>query len=434
MRLVQAAASKKEQNLEACLKNSQLYYWVTRKILRNEELLVWYEEELSRLLGFSEIKICRRFQNELDCPNCKWEHACLSQACFFSFPENSTQLWRKLSVPKMVKDKSMEQPTHSCSLDRDLEFRATTWKDGSCRERRRNHDEMESSSKSRKSVLLEKTNYLHEEQPRDKGMAQHLLGGPFWKFGTVKQMALKKDVLEQKESAFTEVKRMKVIIENSKKAEDGTGGIFLGKNIVQCSPGSAFSFVWPTRAPGEPKSAFSKPVKALVDTTAAVASRLSDPMKGPGKLSGCLSAADLVQYRSLLTSKFLASDLNNSRLLQTTFLQNSPFLYPSEMWSRQMKEPRQTTPTSTSSSPTLTVLPPTFTSFGVASQNWCAKCNLSFRMTSDLVLHMRSHHKKEGPSPESHGKRRQEEKLSCPVCQEYFRERHHLSRHMTSHN
>lgn len=70
---------------------------------------------------------------------------------------------------------------------------------------------------------------------------------------------------------------------------------------------------------------------------------------------------------------------------------------------------------------------------GVTAQNWCAKCNLSFRMTSDLVFHMRSHHKKEFAA-EAQGRRRREEKLTCPICHEYFRERHHLSRHMTSHN
>ncbi|OPJ75983.1 PR domain zinc finger protein 8 [Patagioenas fasciata monilis] len=65
--------------------------------------------------------------------------------------------------------------------------------------------------------------------------------------------------------------------------------------------------------------------------------------------------------------------------------------------------------------------------------NWCAKCNASFRMTSDLVYHMRSHHKKEY-ALEPLVKRRREEKLKCPICNESFRERHHLSRHMTSHN
>ena len=65
-----------------------------------------------------------------------------------------------------------------------------------------------------------------------------------------------------------------------------------------------------------------------------------------------------------------------------------------------------------------------------AAQNWCAKCNASFRMTSDLVYHMRSHHKREFDPM----KRKREEKLQCNVCQETFKERHHLTRHMTSHS
>jgi len=64
------------------------------------------------------------------------------------------------------------------------------------------------------------------------------------------------------------------------------------------------------------------------------------------------------------------------------------------------------------------------------SQNWCAKCNTSFRMTSDLVYHMRSHHKREFDPV----KRRKDDKLRCDVCGESFRERHHLTRHMTSHS
>ena len=64
------------------------------------------------------------------------------------------------------------------------------------------------------------------------------------------------------------------------------------------------------------------------------------------------------------------------------------------------------------------------------SQNWCAKCNATFRMTSDLVYHMRSHHKREFDPM----KRKREEKLKCSICSETFRERHHLTRHMSSHD
>lgn len=79
-----------------------------------------------------------------------------------------------------------------------------------------------------------------------------------------------------------------------------------------------------------------------------------------------------------------------------------------------------------------TLIPPTLAStFSLTAQNVCAKCNISFRMTSDLVYHMRSHHKSEVSSDPN--RRKREEKLKCPVCNESFRERHHLTRHMTAH-
>lgn len=77
------------------------------------------------------------------------------------------------------------------------------------------------------------------------------------------------------------------------------------------------------------------------------------------------------------------------------------------------------------------LLPPSFAALSLPAQNVCAKCNISFRMTSDLVYHMRSHHKNDVANDFS--KRRREEKLKCPVCAESFRERHHLTRHMTAH-
>lgn len=78
-----------------------------------------------------------------------------------------------------------------------------------------------------------------------------------------------------------------------------------------------------------------------------------------------------------------------------------------------------------------TLLPTTLGALSLPAQNVCAKCNISFRMTSDLVYHMRSHHKNE--NTQDPNRRKREEKLKCPVCSESFRERHHLTRHMTAH-
>lgn len=55
LRLVEAARCKEEQNTEAYLKGGQLYFRTTRDIRQEEELLVWYDQELSHLLGFTEM-------------------------------------------------------------------------------------------------------------------------------------------------------------------------------------------------------------------------------------------------------------------------------------------------------------------------------------------------------------------------------------------
>ena len=112
-----------------------------------------------------------------------------------------------------------------------------------------------------------------------------------------------------------------------------------------------------------------------------------------------------------------------------------------------------------------------------SSQNWCAKCSVSFKLTSDLVYHMRTFHKKDQQNnfPSSiflsrlgvESKKfvlksdfskiysssellkiktkvrdsneilsqggREAKCLKCEICSEVFKEKHHLSRHMTSH-
>lgn len=54
LRLVQAARNAEEQNTEAFLKAGQLYVRTIRDIRQEEELLVWYDHELSHLLGFRD--------------------------------------------------------------------------------------------------------------------------------------------------------------------------------------------------------------------------------------------------------------------------------------------------------------------------------------------------------------------------------------------
>uniref|UniRef100_A0A8C8RLF6 Zinc finger protein 488 n=1 Tax=Pelusios castaneus TaxID=367368 RepID=A0A8C8RLF6_9SAUR len=317
----------------------------------------------------------------------------------------------------------------------DLEVKMATH--GLSGEKRTKLEEAE-GNRSRKTVLLEKTNNQGEAYNYGgKEEVEHAWASSGWKLSSGK-LTVKKDALEQKQSAFTEVRRIKDRLRNErvKELEQGTGLDQMGKeqmpkDVMLNSSGSAFSFVWPARARGEQKSAFSKPTKCLVDR---VAGNSSHPMTGSpkdlGELSGFITPADIMCYGNLLNSKFFVGELGNSQVPQMNVSRSNAFPYTSERWPKQTRGQLETA----SSTSSLTLLPPTFTSFGVAAQNWCAKCNLSFRMTSDLVFHMRSRHKKEYSSSESQCKRRREEKLTCPICHEYFRERHHLSRHMTSHN
>lgn len=54
LRLAQAARNGEEQNTEAFLQAGQLFVRTTRNIRPEEELLVWYDQELSHLLGFTD--------------------------------------------------------------------------------------------------------------------------------------------------------------------------------------------------------------------------------------------------------------------------------------------------------------------------------------------------------------------------------------------
>ena len=100
--------------------------------------------------------------------------------------------------------------------------------------------------------------------------------------------------------------------------------------------------------------------------------------------------------------------------------------------------------------------PPPLGMLTMPSENWCARCKTSFRMTSDLVYHMRTYHRRDTATTsgtnavddvaassgddvarkgDEHGgeKSGDGKTLRCNVCRETFRERHHLTRHMTSH-
>ncbi|XP_005671249.1 zinc finger protein 488 [Sus scrofa] len=296
----------------------------------------------------------------------------------------------------------------------------------------------------RKPVLLEKANHLGSEAAPDSGgqdeaCAEMVLSAAPGKPRLGKLMP-RKACWEQGQSAFTEVPQLKKRLgggQAREKEHSGPAGQPDPQQMTQDVPrdpaGSTFS-LWPSGARGEQRSAFSKPARCPTGRQGpASVFRAGGTADTLGELLGLINTVDVTCWGRLSNSKLLVGDFWN---LQTV-PQNAPlcgtFLGAPTLWLKHTTA-QMPTPSSSSSTASWALLPPTFTSLGLSTQNWCAKCNLSFRLTSDLVFHMRSHHKKEQAGPDLHSKKLREEALTCPICHEYFRERHHLSRHMTSHS
>ncbi|XP_051897555.1 PR domain zinc finger protein 8 [Pristis pectinata] len=456
LRLVQAANNTKEQNLEAYLKSGQLYYRSTRRIRKDEELFVWYDSELSTLLGFTDIKT-RTGSNTFRCTDCdqelKYENPYLAHVRFLC-GKRKDYLWRDFQAlgfghsglfkdptkSTEVKDKSRVTNFHRIAHDLEHSKKKSAAQDEGrpSSEKHPNKRKQDSAeeSKSRKTVLLEKTNNLVCVQggiSKDDPSVIPALAVSVWKLNSDKYL-LKKDSSEHKTSAFTEVRRPREKAKAEKpdgSAKDDTPDLSrkvgARTDVILSSSGSAFSSVLPSGVREEQKSAFCQPSRRTGEgPPMLLAHALHAAAEGAGDLSDSIATSHLLGPSNLLGSKSITTDLGNSHILHASVTTNSPLLYSTDMWPKPVGMQLQ----STSS---LTLLPPSYTSFGVSAQNWCAKCNASFRMTSDLVFHMRSHHKKEYAT-DYLNKRRREEKLTCPICNEFFRERHHLSRHMTSHN
>uniref|UniRef100_A0A667YZZ5 Zinc finger protein 488 n=1 Tax=Myripristis murdjan TaxID=586833 RepID=A0A667YZZ5_9TELE len=421
LRLVQAARNGEEQNTEAFLKAGQLYVRTTRDIRQEEELLVWYDQELSHLLGFTDMTTRGPTEGEVF----KNEYPFLAHCRFLCAQVKSDTWSREAYEHKHMEIKRQHRVTDFHNIARDLEHKKTGInEDAEISSKKRKYEET-FFPKGRKSVLLEKTNISNDsitQLTRDYHQAALNTSASTLKLTADK---LKLDHLGCKNDAPAEVGETKGNFTHDKDVDvQSERGRSSG---VHSSSSSAFSLVL-SNSQGEQKSAFCKPSKRtsppeppvhLTSVPTAPSSRLED-------MTDVFTSRTVMGYGNLMASNILTGELQSAQAVPSQVAISSAFHYAPEHWSRNIGAQLQTTSS-------LTILPPTFTSFGVSVQNWCAKCNLSFRMTSDLVFHMRSHHKKEFAA-ESQVRRRREEKLTCPICHEYFRERHHLSRHMTSHN
>ncbi|XP_016316254.1 zinc finger protein 488 [Sinocyclocheilus anshuiensis] len=408
LRLVQAAMSAEDQNTEAYLKGGQLHFRTIRDVKQGEELLVWYDKELSHLLGFEDIKT-KALTDGYTCTRCgqafKNENPFLAH-CRFLCAQEKVDIIRPTNEQK-PEVKRQRKIIDFHNIARDLEYKMSGSPEDSGIPRKRKQ-EGSLSPRNKKNVLLEKTNITNHSNIANVNKDCP----PFQDLSESDKLSTNESKIS-KSSAFTEVQ---------KPPEQSPRDLMVSEVGLQ-SDCSAFSFVVPKSAHSEQKSAFCEPNKRTItevlNSSPPYLDNISDSFKSKPSLG----------YRNVLASHLFHADLTSAHaggVMSAPLATGGSFYYAPEHWTRSIGGQLQ----STSS---FTLLPPTFTPLGVSVQNWCAKCNLSFRMTSDLVFHMRSHHKKEFAA-EAQVRRRREEKLTCPICHEYFRERHHLSRHMTSHN
>ncbi|XP_052538446.1 PR domain zinc finger protein 8 [Tympanuchus pallidicinctus] len=467
LRLVQAARERQEQNLEAYVKSGQLFYRSLRRIAKDEELLVWYGKELAELLllgpargpdgspPFSCPECGQRFQFELPfaahlrfrCP--KRLHGTNGGP-----PDGKEAAAKEPEPAKFPKPLPHPFPdggaggaakpsTDFHNLARELENpprRPDVPPEGAGGGTKRRYPEEE--ARSRFSTERPGLPAAPKEEPVCAPQQQFRAAGSYC--GPEESGRLfappSPETGEAKRSAFVEVKKAARGPEPDAAPEDGpersspaaptaggggepalcprSGG---GGGNGAATRGSAFSSVPQLGAAGavgaeERKSAFSQPARCFPPLPLGPKlGALGEPCPD-GPSAGRLYAAELA-------AKEGAGGGAGAK--------QSPFLYATAFWPKSSAA--AVGPLQLQLPSALTLLPPSFASLCLPAQNWCAKCNASFRMTSDLVYHMRSHHKKEY-ALEPLVKRRREEKLKCPICNESFRERHHLSRHMTSHN
>ncbi|XP_034397168.1 PR domain zinc finger protein 8b [Cyclopterus lumpus] len=487
LRLVQSARDKEEQNLEAYVKNGQLLYRSLRRIEKDEELLVWYGKDLVDLLLLSACRAPAKSKGSShhSCPDC-------SQRFQFEFPflahlrfrctkrlqsiagadeepgkesgaeranatptRTSPKLGRSEGFGAAAGAGSAAQDGNKPSTDfhnlaRDLENNRTSPPSDKeaeiCSESsgKRKFSEVEDRERRGPSLLQSKSKDELATSAQNYRGAYGLEENhkSFSPPGAT-------ELGQGKRSAFTEVKKTPQNLKHhgggsknlqGANSENKDGGrpsstpsekhlnirqVLSETQPPQASPmGSAFTSVAQQGGGGERKSAFSQPSRSF--------SQIS-PLVMPTKLLDCHPAVgDTISSSRLYQADHLAAKLQGAELgancpVPGGMAKQNPFVYATTFWPKNSGAIQLQMPSA------LTLLPPSFTSLCLPAQNWCAKCNASFRMTSDLVYHMRSHHKKEF-AMEPMVKRRREEKLKCPICNESFRERHHLSRHMTSHN
>ncbi|KAK2149395.1 hypothetical protein LSH36_454g03037 [Paralvinella palmiformis] len=397
---VQAARDEHEQNLEALIQNGQLYYRFLKTVPPHGELLVWYSEDLARIIGVPQLNEVHYNDNgTYCCPYC---------AQNFRYP-NSLRAHLRFKCDILKKAMHMDTPFRSTMdirvpysvYNRNMSSASGTITNLSPNGSMTSLDDSSSPPRHCRSPDL--------PTDAEEGQPKRMRVEPEGERERKCTPSPKRQEVGETRSAFRKVERTGCEPHDRELLK----GHPLG--LLSCDVARKSSTIAP---PGGPlPSAFPLsmiPAPFLSPLSVARIQNENVPIQ---------NGAD---YQHRLADKLtqIQNAENNNVFGKMAAVGGYPArrlgFYPSFF---------------KSSNPMVDKIinhnlhiPSSLTSFSLA-QNWCAKCNTTFRMTSDLVYHMRSHHKREFDPL----KRKREEKLRCDICGETFKERHHLSRHMTSH-
>ncbi|XP_062334054.1 PR domain zinc finger protein 8 isoform X2 [Osmerus eperlanus] len=388
LRLVQSARCPEEQNMEAYLKNGQLFYRALRRIEKDEELLVWYSRDLAKLLLLHPLLVQGKGAPPYICPHCNQSfdsefpflahrRFLCSQRMTSNSPHQHSSPSQEDFVNPAPKDYTSHavKPESSSSLKgRTLDSKPGTDFHNLARDMERKADTTVAQSRD-----LKRKHFKVEEDEIHCDLQQPMVGEP----------------LTIREHYASSMSRHSSFIHQAIK----------GYSLDTLS---------------ESRSAFSQPPH-------------------PAPASVFPQATPLLVRTDPITSLSTGPhSFNNSTSLWSKapgfFLQTPA---QAQTHAKALLPQTQALHTQAQALPTPHVLlSPSLSPLRLQGQNWCARCSLSFRLTSDLVAHMRTvHHHQRVFSARSGGDRipRGDKRHSCPICREVFKQRHHLARHLVAH-
>lgn len=400
---VHPARHLEEQNMEAYHKDGHIFYRTLRIIRAKEELLVWYSKDFAQILEipFKTYVHSRDSSSKLKCESCGDEFC-------YVFPLMAHIRFRCSKISKIQSFKHEEQ-NESSKKDHTIQEITATNTDRPTVKRSLEQSKSETTGQKIFIETLEENNNDKNSErfsPEVIRVKQDI-GSAFRK--------VEKSILKDADNLHNEIVHAckdpinmnETKVKLFKATHDISRNVYT-KNLIQpiCGDSNLVDNI---------SMLVNSWVSPMTSAShhAYINSRLSLTSVGNTEFNGHMNTLSHDSFRNIhnadvFSKQMLLEQLRKSHLpcIQTT--------------NPMVEKILQTT--------TPTMLQSPIQPLNLA-QNWCAKCNATFRMTSDLVYHMRSHHKREFDPI----KRKRDDKLQCHVCKETFKERHHLTRHMTSH-